>query len=64
MSGMLDNISMVMGSRNCPNCGARMPIVRMPHNPRELLVGGSTCQRCGVETDRKGNIRSQPEDRG
>jgi uncharacterized protein (UPF0212 family) len=64
VSLMLDNISLVMGRRNCPNCGDPIPMVRVPQNGRQFLAGGSTCPKCGAESDRNGNIRNPPENRG
>lgn len=39
---------------NCPRCDARMPLIRRPNSPRQMLLGGWTCHQCGCEMDRTG----------
>jgi hypothetical protein len=38
----------------CPECGKRAPLIRDPRNWRQMLWGGWTCARCGVEFDKWG----------
>lgn len=33
-----------------------MPFFRIPENKKQLLWGGWTCESCGSELDRKGNL--------
>lgn len=42
------------GGRECPKCGAPVPVFRLPTSLRQVLWGGWTCRRCGCEVDRKG----------
>lgn len=46
--------ALMQPARQCPGCGALMPRVRKPANTRQMLWGGWTCPKCGVEMDRKG----------
>jgi transposase-like protein len=39
---------------DCPRCEARMPVIRRPNSPRQVLLGGWTCHQCGCEMDRTG----------
>lgn len=38
----------------CPNCGAQMPLVRVPASGRQSMWGGATCPKCGCEMDKWG----------
>ena len=38
----------------CPSCNALIPQVRTPRSLKQALWGGSTCQRCGTESDKWG----------
>jgi len=40
--------------RNCPECGATLPFIRIPKSKREALWGGIICPKCGSEFDRHG----------
>ena len=40
--------------RDCPECGAALPVIRLPKNRREMLWGGVTCPGCGMQFDRHG----------
>jgi len=50
------------GLGKCPDCGAKLPAVRIPKSRREMLWGGVTCPRCGCELDRSGNKIEKKED--
>ena len=39
----------------CPECYELMPGVRKPRNIRQILWGGWTCKKCGIELDKYGN---------
>lgn len=39
---------------HCPNCQTPAPTTRLPANRRQLLWGGWTCAKCGVEFDKYG----------
>lgn len=41
---------------HCPECGLKAPLVRKPHNLRQVLWGGWTCARCGCEFDKYGTL--------
>lgn len=38
----------------CPSCGASPVLFRKPANRRQLIWGGWTCSKCGLELDRYG----------
>jgi len=38
----------------CPNCGNTLGHVRTPQTMAQILWGGATCNRCGVEVDKWG----------
>ena len=38
----------------CPNCGVLLDRVRTPRNRAQMLWGGNTCDKCGVEVDKWG----------
>jgi hypothetical protein len=38
----------------CPNCGAQMPVVRVPASGSQAMWGGVTCPKCGCEMDKWG----------
>ena len=40
----------------CEVCKKPMPFFRIPENKKQLLWGGWTCENCGSELDRKGNL--------
>jgi predicted RNA-binding Zn-ribbon protein involved in translation (DUF1610 family) len=46
----------------CPNCGQSLPFFRKPANRRQALYGGSTCQHCGIESDKWGNQVKNEDD--
>jgi hypothetical protein len=43
----------------CPNCGAPLPLVRIPKTLKEMIRGGWTCDRCGIAIDRLGKPREE-----
>jgi hypothetical protein len=49
----------MMTVKYCPNCGARLPRVRLPKNNNEMLYGWTTCPNCKAEIDNKGQIVSR-----
>ena len=48
---------------DCPNCGQRMPAIRMPDSVHQLMWGGWTCPNCGQKMDKWGKALDQ-EDAG
>ena len=44
-----------LGRRICPGCGGALPAIRKPANLSQAMWGGSTCLKCGVESDKWGN---------
>jgi hypothetical protein len=40
----------------CPNCGARLPSIRLPRNENETLYGWTTCPKCKAEVDNNGKL--------
>jgi len=47
----------------CAVCKKPLPFFRIPENKRELLWGGWTCENCGSELDRKGNLIKTGKDK-
>lgn len=41
---------------DCPKCGLKLPMVRRPTSARQAMWGGWTCQGCGAELDKWGQI--------
>jgi hypothetical protein len=41
---------------NCPRCHALVPKVRKPKSRYQMLWGGWTCDKCGCEMDKWGNV--------
>ena len=39
---------------NCPKCNTPAPSVRIPTSFHQLLWGGWTCKKCGINMDRNG----------
>lgn len=39
---------------DCPNCGTKLPAVRIPKTLKQALWGGWTCPTCGTESDKWG----------
>ena len=39
---------------DCPQCGHRMPVIRMPESVHQLLWGGWSCPNCGRKMDKWG----------
>ena len=39
---------------HCPDCGARMPALRVPEDWHQLMWGGWTCPECGCRMDKWG----------
>lgn len=39
---------------DCPQCGERMPFIRIPDSMFQLLWGGWTCPSCGCKMDKWG----------
>ncbi|HTK84155.1 MAG TPA: hypothetical protein VL625_03625 [Patescibacteria group bacterium] len=50
--------------RECPKCGNRFPIVRIPADAEEALYGGNTCRKCGFKIDKWGKERIERKDTG
>jgi hypothetical protein len=44
---------------DCPGCGKQLPTFRKPTSLRQVLLGGWTCQACGVEVNARRNVRVQ-----
>jgi hypothetical protein len=40
--------------KNCPECAAPLPKLRVPTSVRQAFWGGWTCPVCGCEVDRRG----------
>lgn len=39
---------------NCPQCGAKLPLLRMPRSLKEAMwVGNAFCPKCGFEAAKK-----------
>ncbi len=47
----------IRGNTPCPNCGEKLPALRLPRNARQFMWGGSSCPKCGQEFDRFGEGR-------
>ena len=45
---------------SCPNCGNSLDRVRAPKTFAQVLWGGSTCDKCGIEVDKWGRPVAQP----
>jgi ribosomal protein L37AE/L43A len=41
----------------CPKCKTLLPFTRIPTSLHQLFLGGWTCQKCGAEVDKKGNLK-------
>ncbi len=48
---------------HCPQCGQRMPAVRVPDSVHQLLWGGWRCPHCGCRMDKSGRA-IEPEGQG
>ena len=46
---------------NCPNCGTKLPIIRIPKSFHQAMYGGVTCKNCGAEIARNGDLISVPQ---
>jgi hypothetical protein len=44
----------------CPGCGERLPLVRVPTSFRQAMWGGWTCTYCGCELDKWGKVIRPP----
>lgn len=40
----------------CPNCGAKLPIIRKPINKQEEIYGWTHCPKCNAQIDSSGNL--------
>ena len=40
----------------CPRCHALVPKIRKPKSRYQMLWGGWTCDKCGCEMDKWGNV--------
>jgi hypothetical protein len=49
-------IVIVMPQQYCPNCGAKLPRIRIPKNINEKLFGWTTCPICNSEIDNNGRV--------
>jgi len=49
--------ALLQPQRKCPDCGAPLPKFRKPSNKQQVLSGGWTCPKCGIDIDRKGRKR-------
>jgi PHP family Zn ribbon phosphoesterase len=53
-------IGMVLGSGKkpiCPKCKTQFELGKSKRTPKQIWwSGGWTCQKCGAEIDRKGNL--------
>lgn len=43
---------------HCPRCQAPVPKQRKPRQRREVLWGGATCDTCGCEMDKWGQVNN------
>ena len=50
-----------LGAVGCPQCGERMPTIRVPDSIMRLLWGGWKCPNCGCEMDRFGRAVKTPD---
>lgn len=50
-------LALLMPARNCPNCLTPLPKFRRAKSMRQVMWGGWTCAKCGIEIDRKGTKR-------
>jgi len=49
------NVAAVFGRAKCAECGAPSPkVARIPKTPYQVLWGGWTCEKCGLELDKWG----------
>jgi len=46
----------------CPECDTPAPVVRAPQNTRQMLWGGCTCAKCGLEYDKWGRPVDEDDD--
>lgn len=46
---------------HCPRCAEPAPMVRVPKNRRQMLWGGCTCEKCGLEYDKWGRAVDETE---
>jgi hypothetical protein len=52
------NLASLFGGAKCAECGARAPkVARIPKTPYQVMWGGWTCEKCGLELDKWGNPR-------
>ena len=58
VAGLVIVLGLIRSRMRCPNCGTRVPMVRMPANTQEAAWGGWTCRKCGMKLDRSGKPRS------
>ena len=49
-------LSDIVADVYCPNCGNQLPKKRAPKSLKQFLWGGWTCEYCGTEVDKWGNI--------
>jgi hypothetical protein len=49
-------LGIINKSKYCPNCGARLPIIRLPKNYNEAAYGWTTCPKCKAEIDNNRQI--------
>lgn len=50
----------LLSTPECQACAAPLPRMRAPRSMRQLLWGGMTCPRCGLELDRHGKPLRDP----
>ena len=50
--------ALLQPQRKCPACATPVPKFRKPASTRQMLWGGWTCPKCGIELDRRGRARS------
>ena len=47
-------ININLKKTHCPQCKARMPILRIPKSLKEMFLGGWTCRKCNCKIDKFG----------
>lgn len=50
-----------LGAARCTDCGTPPPAFRKPANRQQMLWGGWTCAKCGLELDKYGRPVGRPD---
>ena len=43
----------------CPECGAKQPMLKIPENLKQLMFGGWNCEKCSCKMDKHGNKKEE-----